>query len=454
MDAGSAACIPRIAVQFLLKLQRITASENMVQPMQILDMYCLGGQRVKEVQPMVNIRDYLKRKAEREQNKNTVPRVSYREKIKSHKFTIFYRTILVIILIAAIVAVTFIQWQNKVYTESVELSSVAINITQDAKLMPFSGHLLSYSKDGANCMDTKGNAVWNQTFEMQNPMVDICQNVAAIGDYNGRTIHVMDTMGLLGSITTNRPVRDFCVAANGVVAVVLDDTDVTLICLYDAKGNELVRFRTTMKESGYPVNVSISPNGQLVCVSYMFVDGGQMKSSVAFYNFGAVGQNNTDNYVSGYDYLNAVVPLTHFLDNRSVFAVSDDRIMFYTGAQKPVMVAETLISEEVRGVYYGNEYIGLVFNSTQGSNRYRLDVYHKSGVFQQSIEFDMEYTDILFHEDQIIIHNESQCSIYNSKGIQKYDGKFNKSVLVLIPLSGNYRYMAVTPNSIDTIELK
>ena len=380
--------------------------------------------------------------------------MSYREKIKSHKFTIFYRIILVVILIAAITAAALIQWQNKVYTENVELSSVGINITQDVKLMPFSGHLLSYSKDGANCMDTKGNAVWNQTFEMQNPMVDICQNVVAIGDYNGRTIYVMDTTGALGNITTNRPVRDFCVASNGVVAAVLDDTDVTVICLYDAKGNELVRFRTTMKESGYPVNVSISPSGELVCVSYMFVDSGQMKSSVAFYNFGAVGQNNTDNYVSGYDYLNAIVPLTHFLDNRSIFAVSDDRIMFYSGAQKPVSVAETLVSEEIRGVYYGDEYIGLVFNSTQGSSRYRLDVYQKSGAFQQSIEFDLEYTNILFHEDQIIIHNESQCSIYNSKGVQKYDGKFSKTVLVLIPLSGNYRYMVVTPDSIDTIELQ
>lgn len=403
---------------------------------------------------MANIRDYLKRKAKREGDKNSVPRISYREKIKSHKFTIFYRTILVIILIAAIAAAAFIQWQNKVYTESVELSSVAINITQDVKLLPFSGHLLSYSKDGANCMDTKGNAVWNQTFEMQNPMVDICQNVVAIGDYNGRTIYVMDTTGSLGSITTNRPVRDFCVAANGVVAAVLDDTNVTLICLYDAKGNELVRFRTTMKESGYPVSVSISPSGELVCVSYMFVDSGHMKSSVAFYNFGAVGQNNTDNYVSGYDYLNEIVPLTYFLDNRSVFAVSDDRIMFYGGTQKPVSVAETLISEEVRGVYYGNEYIGIVFNSTQGNHRYRLDVYHKSGAFQQSIEFDIEYTNILFHEDQIIIHNESECCIYNNKGIQKYDGMFNKSALVLIPLSGHYRYMVVTPDSIDTIELK
>ncbi len=400
---------------------------------------------------MVNVRDYLKNREKRE---NETPRISYREKIKSHKFTIFYRTILAIILVAAIAAALLLQWENKVYTESLVVDSVEIEFTQDANLMPFAGYLLSYSKDGAGCMDTKGNAVWNQTFEMQNPIVDICQNVVAIGDYNGRTIYIMNTGGPIGSITTNRPIRNLCVASNGVVAVALDDVDVTLIYLYDSQGNELVHFRTTMKESGYPVSVSISPSGELICVSYLFVDSGQMKSSVAFYNFGAVGQNSTDNYVSGYDYLNTIVPFTRFLDNKSVFAVSDDRIMFYGGSQKPVSIAENLISDDVQSIYYGDEYVGLVFLSTESSNRYRLEVYHKSGELAQRIEFNIEYSDILFHEDQIIIYNETECCIYNTKGIQKYAGTFDRSAKVVIPLSSSYRYMVVTPDSIDTIELK
>ena len=400
---------------------------------------------------MANVRDYLKKKRDRQEDKY---RISYREKIKSHKFTIFYRTVLVIILVAAIIAALYIQWKNKIYTQLTVLSSIEIHITQDARLLPFAEYLLTYSKDGAGCMDIKGNAVWNQTFEMQNPMVDVCQNVVAIGDYNGRNIYVMDTNGVIGTITANKPVRDFCVAANGVVAVVLDDTDTTWIYLYDAKGNELAYFRTTMKESGYPVCVSISPNAQLVCVSYLFVDSGQMKSSVAFYNFGDVGQNSTNNYVSGYDYLNVVVPLAKFLDNRSVFAVSDDRIMFYSGAQKPVSVAESLISETVQSVYYGDEYVGLVFISSETSGRYRLDVYHKSGELSQSIEFDIEYSDILFQGDQIIIYNESECRIYNNSGTEKYGGPFEKTVLEMIPQSNAHRYMIVTPDSIDTVELR
>lgn len=402
---------------------------------------------------MANVRDYLKRKKERKEGQAGI---SYREKIKSHKFTVFYRTTLVIILAAAVGAAFYVQWKNKTYTENSVVFSTEIHITQDSTLVPFAGYLLTYSKDGAGCMDSRGNAVWNQTFEMQNPIVDVCQNVVAIGDYNGRTIYVMNTAGVMGSITTNRPVRDFCVASNGVVAAVLDDTDATWIYLYDSQGNELVYFRTTMKDSGYPINVSISPSGELACVSYLFVDSGQMKSSVAFYNFGPVGKNYVNNYVSGYDYLNSIVPQTSFLDDGSIFAVADDRIMFFSGAQKPVSVAETLLADnvQVQGVYYGSEYVGLVYNSTQSSNRYRLDVYHKSGELRQSIEFDIDFRDILFHDDRIIIYNESECRIYSSSGAEKYSGSFDKTVLLLIPQNSMRRYMVVTPDSIDTIELK
>ncbi len=402
---------------------------------------------------MINVRDYLKKKKGRQDERI---RISYREKIKSHKFTLFYRGVLVIVLIAAVTAALYVQWKNKIYTQMNVLASADISIAQGSSLLPFSGHLLTYSKDGAACMDIKGNDVWNQTFEMQNPMVDICQNVVAIGDYNGRNIYVMDTNGVIGTITTNKPVRSFHVAANGIVAAVLDDTDTTWIYLYDVRGKEteLAWIRTTMKESGYPVSVSISPNAQLVCVSYLYVDSGQVKSSVAFYNFGDVGQNSTNNYVSGYDYLNVIVPFTAFMDNKSMFAVSDDRIMFYGGAQKPVSIAENLTDENVQGIYYGDEYAGLVFHSTDGDNKYRLDVYHRSGELAQSIGFDMEYSDILFHEDQIIIYNESECSIYNIDGVEKYSGQFEKSALVLIPQSGAYRYMIVTPDSVDTVELQ
>ncbi|MDE5933560.1 MAG: hypothetical protein K2H40_13920, partial [Lachnospiraceae bacterium] len=170
--------------------------------------------------------------------------------------------------------------------------------------------------------------------------------------------------------------------------------------------------------------------------------------------FGEVGQNPTDNYVSGYDYLDVVVGYTRFLDEKTLFAVSDDRIMFFEGAQIPVSIGERLFSEDVQKIYYGKEYVGLAFNSTDGNSRYRLDIYNKAGQLSQSIGFDMEYTDIVFANDQVVIYNESECQVYNMNGVEKYAGYFEKSVYALIPTSSAYRYILVTADSIDTIELK
>ena len=52
-----------------------------------------------------------------------------------------------------------------------------------------------------SCTDAKGKVIWNQTYEMQDPMVRTCSNVVAVGDYNGRNIYVSDTAGNLGTMT-------------------------------------------------------------------------------------------------------------------------------------------------------------------------------------------------------------------------------------------------------------
>jgi len=105
-------------------------------------------------------------------------------------------------------------------------------------------------------------------------------------------------------------------------------------------------------------------------------------------------------------------------------------------------------------IYYGKDNVGLVFNSMDGNSRYRLDVYQKTGELSLSIGFDMEFTDIVFAEDQIIIYNESECQVYNMDGLEKYSGYFEKAVYALIPTQTAYRYILVTADSIDTIELK
>ena len=401
---------------------------------------------------MTNIRDYIKKKDRKTEKKQED---SFRKKILRHRLLIAYRTILIVAIIAAVAAVVIVQMKNRVFTGYQSVLSVPRTHIEGSTTEALGKEILVYSTDGASCIDQNGNALWNQTFEMQAPILDICQNVAAIGDYNGRTIYVMSTEKTLGEIDTKMPIRDFAVAGNGVVCAVLDDTaGVTWIYLFDTSGNTLAYFKTTMKDSGYPVCVTISDDGRLVGVSYLYMDNGTMRSSVAFYNFGPVGQNEIDNFVSSYDYVDTVVPFVQFLNNGQAIAVADNRLVFYEGDEKPVSIADVLLDGEIEGVYYGSGYVALVYNDVTGNALYKVDIYNEDGKLADTVMLDMQFSDILFYKEKMIAYNEQECLVHTVAGMDNYNGKFDKQVLTLTPTETAYEYVIVTSDSIETIQLQ
>ena len=380
---------------------------------------------------------------------------SYKEKIRNHKLAVLFRTLGITLGVLAFVVVVYVSWRDKLYTEAVITEGLSITNGADSYVMALSDHVIQYSKDGISCVDAGGNAVWNQTYEMQNPIARTCGNVVAVGDYNGHNIFVNDIGGTLGEVDTNLPIRDFCVSMQGVVATILDGTDVTWIYLYDAKGNTLASFKTTMKDSGYPIDIGISPNGELVCVSYLYPEEGNLKTSVAFFNFGSVGQNSIDNYVSGYDYPGSVVPYVQFMDGKSVFAVSDDRVMFYTGSEKPVSQAEIFTGDEqIKSVYSGDNYMGLVFANSTDDGAYRLQVYNTSGELVLTTYFDIEYTEVIFKNKQIVIYNEDECIIQDMAGHVKYTGNFFEPVRLMVSTAQRNKFTLVTESRVESMLLK
>ncbi|MBQ7781101.1 MAG: hypothetical protein IJ405_03665 [Lachnospiraceae bacterium] len=413
---------------------------------------------------MADIRSYTKEKEKREQNKaarqgklklvKSESEENFQQKLRKHRLSYVYRIGLLLLVCVVIVAIIAIQYNNKTYEDYDVIDTTgkaAVNGTTDIALGKY---ILTYSKDGAHCTDSAGNVLWDQTYEMQSPIVSICGDVVAIGDYNGRTIYVQSAEKQLGTINTNLPIRNLCVAGNGVVAAVLEDTEETWIRIYDASGKELLYFRTTMKNTGYPISVSLSPDALLCTISYIYVDAGKVKSSVAFYNFGEYGQNQIDNLVGGYDYPDTLVSYVQYMNNSTVFAVGDDSVMFFKVSQKPDAPQIYYFDEEVRGVYYNEEYVGLVFYNEASEKRYRLDIYNAAGNLIESKEFDMDYADIVFDKDTYIIYNEKECIITTMDGVEKYNGIFKKQVRLLVPTSGKYRYTLVTDDTIDVILMR
>ncbi|MDR2044130.1 MAG: DUF5711 family protein [Clostridium sp.] len=399
---------------------------------------------------MTDIRDYLKAKERREQNQE-----HYKAKIRRHRLTAFYRVLLVALALGILVVVVWLQHKNHIYTEYEIVRTLERESAGGATQIRLGDAVLTYSKDGAHCTNLKGETLWNQTYEMQDILLAVCGDVLAIGEDNGRNIYVQSSKEKIGSFSANMPIRNLAVSAAGKTAVVMADTDSAYLKIYSPEGEGLGEGEATMEQSGYPLALSLSPNGELMAVSYLYLDAGIQKTHIAFYNLGEVGGNFTDCLVSAYHYSDLFVPTVIFADDDTAFAVGDSRLMFYQGSQQPKSAGEFLFSgREVRSVFYSDKYVGLVFYSTQGEHLYEMEVYGMNAKRIGSYGFDTEYTDIFFEKDSFVIYNETECMIITLEGIVKYQGSFHKPVRLMLPAGLPYQYQLLTSRSADTIRLK
>ena len=399
---------------------------------------------------MAEIKNYLKERQKREPSLHE----QYDGMIRKHRLTTFHLILLAIITVVVIMVVVTIQYNNKTFTDYEIMSTEPRQTTEGSTDYLLKNCILTYSKDGAHCTNTKGVVTWNQTFQMQDMKMATCQDVVALADYNGREIFVQSTEKVLGQIATTMQIKNMAVAANGNVSVVMEDGDVTWINTYNAEGEMLYTGQTHMDDSGYPASVSLSPNGELLAVSYIYVDAGVLKTNIAFYNFGPVGMNQSDYMVGVYTYTDLLVPYIQYMDNNTAFAVGDGRLMIYKGDQKPTLEAEFLFSEELQSVFYSEKYIGMTYTSDVADQKHLVRVYNTDGKKVNDIYIDIDYTHIFFDQDKVVAYNDTQCTVVKLDGTVKFRGDFKKTTNLMIPTGKAFRYLLVTTDSIDTIQLK
>ena len=396
---------------------------------------------------MGEINETLKEKYEATQK-------DFEKKIRRHRRAIMYRIVIGIAIVIAVIASAYYNYQKMVYTNYDVIRKTTYTEASNAKYLRFGNNVLRYSQDGASALSIENDMLWNETFEMQNPIVDICNDYVAIGDYMGTTIYVYNSTGLQGTIDTSTPLKRFCVSGNGNVAVVLEDDEVTWVKLYDVNGVNVASDRTTMSKSGYPVCIDISEDGILLAVSYLFVDSGVLSTSVAFYNFGAVGQNEVDNLVSGYNYGGTVVSYVGFINQDTSVAVGDNKLSIFKGADKPESVFEKDIDKEILSVFCDENMIVLVFEGEEGEQKYVAEVYNDKGELVTSQGFDLDYSNMSLYGDLLIIYNTEECQIYNTSGLKKFDGRFGSSAISILPEDSKTRYLVVYSDGMEEIKLK
>ena len=119
-----------------------------------------------------------------------------------------------------------------------------------------------------------------------------------------------------------------------------------------------------------------------------------------------------------------------------------------------MLLAQFMYDDKVKAVFHNEDYVGLIFYSETGTSLYKMNVYSAGGKQVGTYNFDIEYTDVIFTKDSFIVYNDAECLVMTMDNEEKYRGTFSKSVRRMIPLRSAYKYLLVTNDSLDTIQLK
>lgn len=362
------------------------------------------------------------------------------------------RPLLAMVSIFALVAAGYLLIHLQTYT-AVSVSDTYPNTgTQNGNYKQFAGGVLKYSRDGISYLNQKGEEQWNQPYQIKNPFVEGNDISAAVADKGGNDIFVFQKDGVKGEIHTTLPIQRISVSEQGIVCAVLKNESTPKIVCYDTAGNILVEHKTSSGGTGYPMDASISPDGEVMQVVYLYAQTGKILSKVAYYNFGEEGEGETDRQVAEKEYEDVVVAEGFFLSQNVSAVVGDDLLVIYKGKEAPEEEISIKIEKVIKSVFHNDRYIGIVLQN-EGKGGYELRLYNRAGKQVMSKDFTGNYQNVELYGSQVVMYDGKQCSIFMRNGIQKFKGEMPGYILEIFPVAGVNRYIVMNTNGMEHVRL-
>ena len=379
----------------------------------------------------------------------------YERKLREHRVKVVRRTVILIVTVLAVSAGLWVFMALRHYENFDVGSSVDRADTEATKFADFGGNILKYSNDGAFYTDTANELIWNQTYEMAKPTIDMCEDYLVIYDKKGTQIYIMTSQGLVSNIETTMTIEQVSIAAQGTVAVLMGDQSNSYLVVYDKNGKELVNGAIYGEDGGYPIAIALSNDAIKLAVSMLDINDGNVKTTIAFYNFGSVGENEIDRIVSANSFSDMVIPQLDFVSDDRMVAYGDSEIAIFEGTQKPKLTQEIPLTGEAKSIFNNNKYVGVVYSNNDENLTHHVAVYDMHGFTVMEKDFSQEYTEIGFlPNNEVCILNEHSCDIYTVRGIYKFHYDFDEELYKIISGGTGLNYTIILENSTEKVRLK
>lgn len=388
----------------------------------------------------------------RELKKSDQPKTEEQEQFEKARKKRWKKTALIAAVVVALAIGVYLLINLQTYTSARALDTYTVSGASGSAYEQFADGVLKYSRDGISYLNQHGEEMWNQPYQMKNPVVDVNGSSAAVADKGGNAVLVFNEEGVRGETQTNLPIERVRVSEQGIVSVILTDENEARVLCYDAAGNLLVENKTSMNGTGYPLDMALSPDGETMQVLYLYTEAGAVKSRVIYYNFGESGEEKTDHLVAQMEYEDTVMASGFFMDEKISVAVGDNRLTIYRGGNVPEETENIEIKKQIKSVFHNEKYIGMVLKN-EGKEGYELRLYNTRGQVAMSENFTGDYSHVKLCGSQVIMYDGKNCSIFTRGGIRKFDGEMNSNILEIFPVPGVNKYIVMNENGLEVVRL-
>lgn len=372
------------------------------------------------------------------------------EHIEKQKKAAMRKKVLITLFIIGIVIVLFLVVYLQTYTSTNVLESYAERGGEEGNYRQFAGGVLKYSRDGITYLNATGEEQWNQPYQIKNPFVEGNEISAAVADKGGNDIYIFQKDGVKGEVHTNLPIEKIAVSEQGIVCAILKNEPTPQIVCYDTVGNILVEHRSSFAGTGYPMDVSISPDGEVMQVLYLCTKEGKVVSKVIYYNFGEAGEEKIDRQVTMKEYEDTVMAEGFFMTQGISVSVGDNVLTIYKGKSVPKEEAVIKIDKEIKSVFHNDNYIGIILKN-EGKGGSELRLYNKSGRQVLTKDFTGDYSNAKICGSQIIMYDGKQCSIFLRSGVHRFQGELEHSILEIFPVAGVNKYIVMNADGMEHV---
>ena len=353
---------------------------------------------------------------------------------------------IVIILFVAAVAFTALFGRNLtqstdytiVWSKNIEGGSEVGAVEVFKGYQSFNGGIIRYSKDGAEYIDERGNVVWERSYQLGVPVVDVCGSYAVIGDRGGTQIYIFDSTKMTGSVETVLPISLLRAAGNGVVYAVLNDSGAEYITAFRQDGAAIdLSVKSVLSGDGYPFDMDVSPDGTQLITSYIGIEDGQISNNVVFRNFSSIGQNeDARRIVGGFkdEFAGHMTGYVHFATDEYSQAFYDGGVVFFTTAvlNSPEILGAASFEDKMESVACSED-ISVVITMGEGNDAARMmHIYNNKGALLSETELGERYTDICASSDNVLLRSGSSVRVYSKGGALNASLEFAEGELIKI----------------------